>query len=123
MTVISSVYKDDDVKCHTSRADPPGERPGSFRSVVQSHVSQHTVLSVLFLLWHPLSVRLLSPPSPFSRRCRLFPLKEKLKKKKLSVCMLRHLVVIANRRITIYLYLYRAHKNKNKQKKNHKNLS
>lgn len=30
MTVISSAYKDDDVKCHTSRADPQGECPGSF---------------------------------------------------------------------------------------------
>lgn len=121
MTVISSVYKDDDVKCHTSRADPPGERPASFRSVVQSHVSQthgafcpllcFGILSSLSVYFPPVSVILVVVV--------YFKQKKKTLKKNLwiSVCMLRHLVVVANRRITIYLYLYHTHTNKNKQKK------
>lgn len=52
MTVISSVYKDDDVKCHTSRAEPPGERPGSFRSTLRGlSLFPDTVLFVLFFFY------------------------------------------------------------------------
>lgn len=51
MTVISSVYKDDDVKCHTSRADPLGERPGSFCSTLHGvSLFPDMVLLVFFFL-------------------------------------------------------------------------
>lgn len=99
MTVISSVYKDDDdVKCHTSRADPLRERPGSFCFTLCgiSHFPSNMVLFFL-LLQRDLRLffvytavyfyRFQSPP--------FYP-----------ICMLRRRLVVANRRITIYLYLY-----------------
>lgn len=98
MTVISSVYKDDDdVKCHTSRADLPRERPGSycFTFCGLSHFPNNMVLFFLLLqrclcLFSVYIVvyfnRFHSPP--------FYP-----------VCMLRRRLVFANRRITIYLYL------------------
>lgn len=106
MTVISSVYKDDDVKCHTSRADPPGERPALLLSVLSFVVitlPNHMVLFVsLSFALHSLSVcSHLASVVIVVVNVHRFNLVSKT-----PICMLRCLIVVANRRITIYLYLY-----------------
>lgn len=108
MTVISSVYKDDDVKCHTSRADPPGERPAPLLSVLSFMVitlPNHMVLFVsLSFALHSLSVcSHLASVVIVAVNVHRFNL---LVSSQTPICMLRCLIVVANRRITIYLYLY-----------------
>ena len=123
MTVISSVYKDDDVKCHTrpvaaSAQAPP---PSTFLVVIIITPPGHTVLFCLLsfcfrrslhqLLFLFLQFFYRSPP-PFFYYSFVW----------VFFCQTPHACWdafccgFANRRITIYLYLYRSReKNNNPQ--------
>lgn len=105
MTVISSVYKDDNViKCHTSRADPP-----SVDNMNIYHTSQITrcfssapLRSLLSLSC--LRYRFFSTFSVFGQNVHVHAETSRRR--------------FANRRITIYLYLYQSTHTQNNNNNN-----
>lgn len=103
MTVISSVYKDNDVKCHTSQANLPGVHPG-FSSLFCS-----TSLSCF-----PLAFLVPSPFLPASAFCYrfIFTAAEIFSLSAVSnpapSCMLRCLVVATNGRVNICIYVRKS---------------
>lgn len=104
MTVISSVYKDNDVKCHTSHANLPGVHPGfSFFPVPHLLCITLPSLTVLFLS-HLHFFLLLTCCCHFvcivTELCSLLSVFSPA-----PPCMLRRLVVAANGRVNICIYV------------------